>query len=508
MANCAIVGINWGDEGKGRMVDYLAGKYDVVVRYQGGNNAGHTVINEYGKFALNLLPSGVFHEKAVNPAGHGHGHRLKAPVRRDRPRARKGRAHHPRQPEDLRPRRDGAAHTPLAGQVGGGAPGQGSLRLHAARISPVYGDKYMKKALRMGDLLHPEHLKKQLKRLLDWKKSGDRAGYGAEKIDFDETLKWIEEYGAPLMQHICDAGELLENAARAGKSVLFEAQLGALRDIDYGIYPFTSSSSRWRPTRRWAAGCPALKLDRVVGVTKAYSTCVGEGPFVGELEGEEADKLREAGAEYGAATGRPRRVAWMDLVATRYGTALQGATELALTKLDVLSYLDKIPVCVAYEKNGRRVDRFPTRPIWTAASLSTRCCPAGRWTSPPAANTGICPPRRATTWSHRKERRLPDQIRLRGRGARQPHHPLRGNEHARYVRNAAQQPLRQPRDAENLLPRPQVHHLAQALGGASRERDGDGPAGDAKAGRRTQGARGGHRLRGRPPPRGAHPATT
>ena len=146
------------------------------------------------------------------------------------------------------------------------------------------------------------------------------------------------------MQHVCDAGELLENAVNAGKSVLFEAQLGALRDIDYGIYPFTSSSSPLAAYAPVGCGLPSLKVDRVVGVTKAYSTCVGQGPFVGELEGEEADKLREAGAEYGAATGRPRRVAWMDLVATRYGTALQGATELALTKLDVLSYLDEIPV--------------------------------------------------------------------------------------------------------------------------------------------------------------------
>ena len=362
MANCAIVGINWGDEGKGRMVDYLAEKYDVVVRYQGGNNAGHTVINEYGKFALNLLPSGVFHEKAVNLLGTGTVIDLKhlcgeiervrekgVPITRDSlkisDRAVMVLPIHPLQDkwEEARLGKDHFGST-LRG------------------ISPVYGDKYMKKALRMGDLLHPEHLKKQLKRLLDWKNQVIVPGYGAEKIDFDETLKWIEEYGAPLMQHVCDAGELLENAVKAGKSVLFEAQLGALRDIDYGIYPFTSSSSPLAAYAPVGCGLPSLKLDRVVGVTKAYSTCVGEGPFVGELDGEEADKLREAGAEYGAATGRPRRVAWMDLVATRYGTALQGATELALTKLDVLSYLDEIPVCVAYEKNGRRVDRFPYTP--------------------------------------------------------------------------------------------------------------------------------------------------
>ena len=309
-------------------------------------------------------------------------------------------------------------------------------------------------------------------------------GYGAEKIDFDETLKWIEEYGAPLMQHICDAGELLENAAKAGKSVLFEAQLGALRDIDYGIYPFTSSSSPLAAYAPVGCGLPSLKLDRVVGVTKAYSTCVGEGPFVGELEGEEADKLREAGAEYGAATGRPRRVAWMDLVATRYGTALQGATELALTKLDVLSYLDEIPVCVAYEKNGRRVDRFPLHAgprrlqarVRSAARLEDghRHLPRIRASALRGARLrGV----------HRKERRLPDQIRLRGRGARQPHHPLRGETS---MHDTYETPLNSryaSREMQQIFsPRPQVHHLAQALGCAGRERDGDGPAGDAKAG--------------------------
>ena len=362
MANCAIVGINWGDEGKGRMVDYLAEKYDVVVRYQGGNNAGHTVINEYGKFALNLLPSGVFHETAVNLLGAGTVIDLKHLCG-----------------EIARVREKGVSITrenlkisdravmvlpihPLQDKWEEARLGKDHFGSTLRGISPVYGDKYMKKALRMGDLLHPQHLKTQLKRLLDWKNQVIVPGYGAETIDFDETLKWIEQYGAPLMQHVCDAGELLESAVKAGKNILFEAQLGALRDIDYGIYPFTSSSSPLAAYAPVGCGLPSLKVDRVVGVTKAYSTCVGEGPFVGELSGEAADKLREAGAEYGAATGRPRRVAWMDLVATRYGTALQGATELALTKLDVLSYLDKIPVCVAYEKNGRRVDRFPYTP--------------------------------------------------------------------------------------------------------------------------------------------------
>ena len=362
MANCAIVGINWGDEGKGRMVDYLAGQYDVVVRYQGGNNAGHTVINEYGKFALNLLPSGVFHPEAVNLLGTGtvvdlahlageiervreKGVRIDADNLKISDRAVMVLPVHPMQDkwEEARLGKDHFGST-LRG------------------ISPVYGDKYMKKALRMGDLKHPEALRRQLRRLLDWKNEVIVPGYHAEPIDFEQTLAWIYRYGEGLIEHVCDAGELLERALCQGKSILFEAQLGALRDIDYGIYPFTSSSSPLAAYAPVGCGLPSARVDQVVGVTKAYSTCVGEGPFVGELEGETARLLREAGGEYGAATGRPRRVAWMDLVATRYGTKLQGATQLALTKMDVLSYLDEIPVCVAYEKDGRRIDRFPYTP--------------------------------------------------------------------------------------------------------------------------------------------------
>ena len=185
-------------------------------------------------------------------------------------------------------------------------------------------------------------------------------GYGQEPISYDEVLEWIHTWGDPLIPHICDAGELLETAQESGKEILFEAQLGALRDIDYGIYPFTSSSSPLAAYAPCGCGLPSAKVDEVVGVTKAYSTCVGEGPFVGELDGDAAHDLREAGAEYGAATGRPRRVAWMDIPATRYGTQLQGATELALTKMDVLSYLKEIPVCVAYKLDGEGSNRFPT----------------------------------------------------------------------------------------------------------------------------------------------------
>ena len=359
MSNCAIVGINWGDEGKGRMVDYFADKYQVVVRYQGGNNAGHTVINEYGKFALNLLPSGIFHPETINllAAGAvidlqhlcGEIERLRAAGVKITPdnlkisdRAMMVLPIHPAQDQWEEERLGKEAY--------------GSTR---RGISPIYGDKYMKKALQMGDLLHPESLRMHLKKLIDWKNTVFVAGYGQKPVSYDEVLEWIETYGGILKPHICDAFGLLEAANAAGKDIMFEAQLGALRDIDYGIYPFTSSSNPIAAYAPVGCGCPFLKVDEVVGVTKAYSTCVGEGPFVGELDGDAAHDLREAGAEYGAATGRPRRVAWFDVPATKYGTKCQAATALALTKIDVLSYLDEIPVCVGYKLHGEVSDRFP-----------------------------------------------------------------------------------------------------------------------------------------------------
>ena len=362
MAHCAIVGINWGDEGKGRMVDYLAQSYDVVIRYQGGNNAGHTVVNELGEFKLNLLPSGIFRPEKINLLGAGTVIDLKH-LCEEMDRVRAGGVSIT--PDNLKIS-DRAMMVlpfhPLQDKLEEKRLGKDSYGSTQRGISPIYGDKYMKKALQMGDLKHPETLKKHLKKLIDWKNAVFSQAYGQPPISFDETMDWIDTYGARLIPHIVDAGELLETAQAAGKRFLFEAQLGALRDIDYGIYPFTSSSSPLAAYAPCGCGFPSAKVERVVGVVKAYSTCVGEGPFVGELDGDAATALREAGHEYGAATGRPRRVAWLDLVATRYGVKLQGATELAFTKLDVLSYLDEIPVCVAYEINGRRTDRFPYTP--------------------------------------------------------------------------------------------------------------------------------------------------
>ena len=362
MNTCAIVGINWGDEGKGRMVDYLAGQYDVVVRYQGGNNAGHTVINEYGKFALNLLPSGIFRPQTVNLLGVGTVvdlEHLCGEIGRVR-------AQGVKIDEHTLKISDRATIVfpfyPLQDQLEEARLGSEKFGSTRRGIAPAYGDKYMKKAIQMGDLLHPQSLEKHLKMLIDWKNAVFSQAYGQPPISYEQTLAWLQAYATPLLPHICDAGQLLKEAISQGKSILFEAQLGALRDIEYGIYPYSSSSSPLAAYAPLGCGLPSIKVREVIGVAKAYSTCVGEGPFVGELLGEEGDWLRRAGGEYGAATGRPRRVGWLDIVATRYGVLLQGATALALTKLDVLTGLDHIPVCAHYQKDGRVIDAFPYTP--------------------------------------------------------------------------------------------------------------------------------------------------
>lgn len=362
MNTCAIVGINWGDEGKGRMVDYLAEQYDVIVRYQGGNNAGHTVINEYGKFALNLLPSGIFRREKLNLLGVGTVVNLQHLVGEiERVRAQGVEI----TPENLKIS-DRAMIVlpfhPLQDQLEEERLGAASFGSTRRGIAPIYGDKYMKKAIQMGDLLYPDSLRRHVELLVDWKNAVFAAAYHQPPIDVEEIMAWLAHYGAPLLPHICDTGAILESALKANKSVLFEAQLGALRDIDYGIYPYTSSSTPLAAYGPIGGGLPSMKVNRVVGAAKAYSTCVGEGPFVGELFGAMGDRLREAGGEYGAATGRPRRVGWLDIVATRHGVRLQGATELTLTKLDILSGLGELPICTQYRCQGELLDTFPYTP--------------------------------------------------------------------------------------------------------------------------------------------------
>ena len=238
-------------------------------------------------------------------------------------------------------------------------------------IAPFYSDKYQKKTIQAGELFFPEHLTRHLADLLEWKNLTLTRVYGAKPYTMAQLCDYLRTYGEQLKPFICDTGSWLRKAAQDGKSILFEAQLGALRDLDYGIYPYTTSSNAVAAYATVGSGLPAAKLDEVVGVVKAYSTCVGEGPFVCEWSGPEADRLREAGSEYGAKTGRPRRVGPFDAVATRYGVEIQGATVIALTKLDVLSYMDKIPVCTKYVVNGAETDAFPFPALLEAAKPVT-----------------------------------------------------------------------------------------------------------------------------------------
>ena len=358
MANTVIVGINWGDEGKGRMVDLLTENYDIVIRYQGGGNAGHTVINEHGKFALHLLPSGIFREGVVNILGNGVALDCESLWAEITNVTGKGVSI---TPENLKISDRATICMPYHKMMDILEEDRladkkfGSTR---RGIGPVYADKYMKKTLRTGDLLFPDKLREKLADLVEWKNITVQ-GYGHEPVSVDEMYAWLEKYAFPWREYLCNTTEYLSAQADAGKSILFEAQLGALRDIDFGIFPYTSSSSSNAGYACVGAGIPGSHVDRTVGIVKAYSTCVGEGPFTAEWFGDEAEQLRVAGGEYGASTGRPRRVGPIDLVATRYGCRIQGATEVALTKLDVLSYMKEIPVCTQYEVNGEKTDDFP-----------------------------------------------------------------------------------------------------------------------------------------------------
>lgn len=353
----AIAGTNWGDEGKGRMVDLLSKDYEIVCRYQGGNNAGHTVINERGKFILNLLPSGILRSATTNVMGAGMVIDLKHLCGEVAALAAKSIEV---TPEHLKIS-DRAViclpYHPLMDILEEERLGDKKFGSTRRGIAPVYSDKYMKKVLRFGDLFS-KNLKEMVSDLLQWKNLTITA-YGHAPIDPDEVMTYLEQYGNCLKPYVCNVTDFLNDAVRHDQNILFEAQLGALRDIDYGICPYTSSSPTLAAYAPIGAGIPGIRLDSVIGIMKAYSSCVGEGPFVCEMQGEEAEALRMAGNEYGAATGRPRRVGGFDVVASRYGVQMQGCTEIALTKLDVLSYMERIPVVTAYEIDGVRTTRFP-----------------------------------------------------------------------------------------------------------------------------------------------------
>lgn len=359
MSVCAIVGINWGDEGKGRMVDLLTERFDVVVRYQGGGNAGHTVINEAGKFALHLLPSGIFRRGVVNVLGNGVALDPENLWNEISSISKKG-VHIG--PDNLKISDRASVLLPWHRDLDALEENRLADKKYGSTrqgIAPFYSDKYQKKTILAGELLRPDRLRAHLADLLEWKNLTLTRVYGAEPYTMERLLAWIDEYCPKIVPFLCDTGELLRDADRAGKNILFEAQLGALRDLDLGICPYTTSSNTLAAYAPIGSGYPAARLDEIIGVVKAYSTCVGEGPFTCEWFGPEADRLREAGNEYGAKTGRPRRVGPLDLVATRYGVEAQGATCIALTKMDVLSYMDKIPVCVRYTLDGAETDKFP-----------------------------------------------------------------------------------------------------------------------------------------------------
>ncbi|MDM8201895.1 adenylosuccinate synthase [Allofournierella massiliensis] len=360
----AITGINWGDEGKGRMVDLLSQEYNIVVRYQGGNNAGHTVVTPEGKFVLNLLPSGILRPDVVCVMGNG---MVIDPAHLEKEIAALRAQGIQIDPSHLKisdraticmpyhVAEDGLEEDRLSksgNQFGSTRRG----------IAYSYGDKYMKKTLRMGDLLNlDQSVKDRLATIVEWKNLTMEKVYGQKPIDLEEMWAWCQKYAELFKDYICDTGAFLDKADREGQKILFEAQLGALRDIDFGIYPFTSSSNVIGSYAPIGAGIPGHKLHKSIGIMKAYSSCVGEGPFTAELAMTEEEKnaLREAGHEFGAATGRPRRVGPFDVVASRYGVFCQGADELALTLLDVLDYMEEIPVVEKYLVNGEEVDRFP-----------------------------------------------------------------------------------------------------------------------------------------------------
>ena len=366
--SCAIVGVNWGDEGKGRMVDLLTEDYDIVIRYQGGGNAGHTIVNDKGKFALHLLPSGIFRDGVMNILGNGVAVDIEALSKEMTDVASKG--------VELTPDNfmiSDRASLLLPWHVKLDCLEEERLKdkkygSTKSGIAPFYSDKYQKKTVLAGDLLYPEVLREKIKDILEWKNLTIEKVYGAKGYTLDEIMNWFEEYGTKIRPYIHNVSKYLDNAYyHENKSILFEAQLGALRDIDLGIYPYTTSSNTLAAYAPVGSGIPSLRPEEVVGVVKAYSSCVGEGPFTVEWFGEEAEKLREAGGEYGAKTGRPRRVGPLDIVATRYGCKAQGTTNVAFTKLDVLSYMDKIPVCTKYKINGELTDDFPFATILSKA---------------------------------------------------------------------------------------------------------------------------------------------
>ncbi len=356
----AIVGANWGDEGKGKITDMLAQEADIVIRFQGGSNAGHTIINDYGKFALHLLPSGVFNPNTTCIIGNGVALNIPKLFEEINEIVSKGVP----QPKILVSDRtqilmpyhvlfDTCEEARLAGKSFGSTK---------SGIAPFYSDKYAKIGIQVNELFDDEILKERVEKICTLKNCMLENLYHQPPLVPEELMETLHQYRDMVAPYVCDVSLYLHEAIKAGKNILLEGQLGSLKDPDFGIYPMVTSSHTLAAYGALGAGIPPYEITNITTVVKAYSSAVGGGAFVSEIFGDEADELRRRGGdggEFGATTGRPRRMGWFDCVATRYGCRVQGATEVVLTVLDVLGYLDEIPVCVGYEIDGKVVRDFP-----------------------------------------------------------------------------------------------------------------------------------------------------
>jgi adenylosuccinate synthase len=369
----AIVGANWGDEGKGKITDMLAKESDIIVRYQGGSNAGHTIINNYGKFALHLLPSGVFYDHTTSIIGNGVALNIPFLVKEVDDLVSNGVP----KPQILVSDRAQILmpYHILFDQYEEERLGKQSFGSTKSGIAPFYSDKYAKIGFQVSELFDEEALKEKIARVCETKNVLLEHLYHKPAINPDELFQTLLEYREMVDPFVCDVSKYLHDAIKEGKTILLEGQLGSLKDTDHGIYPMVTSSSTLAAYGAIGAGIPPYEIKNITTVVKAYSSAVGAGAFVSEIFGDEADELRRRGGdggEFGATTGRPRRMGWFDAVASRYGCRIQGATEVALTVLDVLGYLDELPVCIGYEIDGEVTKDFPTtsklnkaKPVYT-----------------------------------------------------------------------------------------------------------------------------------------------
>ena len=360
----AIVGANWGDEGKGKITDMFAAQSDIVIRFQGGANAGHTIINDYGKFALHQLPSGVFNENTINIIGNGVALNIPGLFKEYNSIVEKG-VPAPKLMISERTQIVMPYHV-LFDQYEEERLGGKSFGSTKSGIAPFYSDKYAKIGFEICELFDDEQsLKEKVERVVEVKNVLIKNLYNKQLLNADEIFNTLLEYREMVRPYVANTHVFLRDAIKQNKNILLEGQLAALKDPDHGIYPRVTSSSTLAGYGAVGAGIPPYAIQSVVTVVKAYSSAVGAGEFVSEIFGEEAELMRNHGGdggEYGATTGRPRRMGWFDCVASRYGCEAQGTTEIVLTVLDALSYLDKIPVCVAYEVDGKIINDFPSTP--------------------------------------------------------------------------------------------------------------------------------------------------